>query len=256
MKIMAKNWNNDYIGINVHSRSGQKLDKVVGIILHWTGNFGAGDEAHETYFANLEDRYASAHIFADRDSATCIIPLNEVAYQANDVQKRNKDGSRFRPLAKVLGENANLTTVSLEMCVEKDGEIHSDTIKRSIAICAELCQMFKLEANQIYRHHDVTDKNCPAPFVKDPARFESFKKEVDKILHPVKKPVKVKIPTSILKKGSEGKDVKLLQQKLGINDDGKFGEVTESNVIIFQKKHKLKADGIVGKATWTALVTK
>lgn len=253
---MAKNWKNDYIGINVHSRSGAKLDKVLGIILHWTGNFGAGDEAHETYFQNLEDRYASAHIFADKDSATCIIPLNEVAYQANDVQKRNKDGSRFRPLAKVLGENANLTTVSLEMCVEKDGTIHAETIKRSIAICAELCQMFKLDENDIYRHHDVTGKNCPAPFVENSKLFDIFKKEVHSILNPVKKPAPIKIPKSTLKKGDTKPvaDIKLLQKYLGIKQDGIFGDVTESKVKIFQAKHGLKQDGIVGKNTWTALL--
>lgn len=254
---MPTNWKNNYIGINVHSRSGQKLEKVVGIILHWTGNLGATDENHVTYFEHLEDRYASAHIFADRDSANCIIPLNEVAYQANDVQKRNDDGSRYRPLAKVLGENANLTTVSLEMCVEKDGTIHPDTIARSIKICAELCQMFKLDENKIYRHYDVTGKNCPAPFVKNPVLFSSFKTEVGKILRPKSEPKPVKIPTSTLKLGSKKPiaDIKLLQKELKLTVDGIFGDKTDHAVKLFQSKHGLKVDGIVGKATWAKLLS-
>lgn len=248
---MGKNFINDYIHINPHSRSGNTLQKVMKVVLHWTGNKGATDENHQKYFDNLDDRYASAHIFVDKDSATCIIPLNEVAFHCNDVQKHNKDGSVYRPLEKVLGYNGNLRTVSIEMCVEKDGTIHPDTIKRSIKVSAELCQMFKLKSSDIVRHYDVTGKNCPAPFVDDVKKFESFKKEVDKILNPPKKAVK--IPTSILKEGSKGSDVKILQEKLGIKVDGIFGKVTEEKLKEYQKKRGLKVDGVVGINTWKDL---
>ena len=56
-----------------------------------------------------------------------------------------------------------------------------------------------------------------------------------------------------LKLGSRGDSVKLLQKKLGITADGSFGPKTEIAVKEFQKKHKLKADGIVGAGTWKAL---
>jgi peptidoglycan hydrolase-like protein with peptidoglycan-binding domain len=36
--------------------------------------------------------------------------------------------------------------------------------------------------------------------------------------------------------------------------DGVFGPLTELAVILFQKKHSLPADGIVGRNTWNALV--
>lgn len=48
-------------------------------------------------------------------------------------------------------------------------------------------------------------------------------------------------------------DVRMLQQKLGIGADGRFGPGTEAAVKAFQLRRGLKIDGIVGPATWAAL---
>lgn len=61
---------------------------------------------------------------------------------------------------------------------------------------------------------------------------------------------------STLKLGSEGDEVKLLQKKLNITDDGIFGKQTEEAVKAFQKQHNLEDDGIVGNKTWAALGVK
>lgn len=58
---------------------------------------------------------------------------------------------------------------------------------------------------------------------------------------------------NILKRGSKGDEVKMLQQKLGVATDGVFGSDTEKAVKEFQAKNGLIADGIVGAKTWTAL---
>ena len=56
-----------------------------------------------------------------------------------------------------------------------------------------------------------------------------------------------------LKKGSKGKYVKELQQKLGIEDDGIFGSDTEKAVRLYQQEKGLLVDGIVGGSTWKEL---
>jgi peptidoglycan hydrolase-like protein with peptidoglycan-binding domain len=56
-----------------------------------------------------------------------------------------------------------------------------------------------------------------------------------------------------LKPAAPDRDVLLLQQKLGITPDGRFGNDTKASVIAFQRKKGLAADGIVGPKTWTAL---
>jgi len=57
----------------------------------------------------------------------------------------------------------------------------------------------------------------------------------------------------VLKVGSEGADVKKLQEKLGVEAIGKFGPKTEAAVKAWQKANGLKDDGIVGDATWAKL---
>jgi hypothetical protein len=57
----------------------------------------------------------------------------------------------------------------------------------------------------------------------------------------------------ILRKGTRGNEVKLLQEFLGTSADGIFGSGTEATVKEWQSKNGLAADGIVGPATWDVM---
>lgn len=59
-------------------------------------------------------------------------------------------------------------------------------------------------------------------------------------------PVPKELITATLRYGSRGSQVKLLQKKLGLKQDGIFGTMTEQSVKEFQKAHGLVVDGIVG----------
>lgn len=67
------------------------------------------------------------------------------------------------------------------------------------------------------------------------------------------------IETAVLRQGAKGDEVKEVQRRLKQwgyykgSVDGVFGAGTRSAVIAFQKKNGLKADGVVGKATYQAL---
>jgi len=63
----------------------------------------------------------------------------------------------------------------------------------------------------------------------------------------------------ICKKGSKGRKVKLIQEWLCLHGfhvyiDGDFGPATDYAVRKFQRKKKLKADGVIGKTSFTELV--
>lgn len=56
----------------------------------------------------------------------------------------------------------------------------------------------------------------------------------------------------VIKQGSKGEAVKEWQRILGTKDDGNFGPNTATLTRAFQTKKGLKADGVVGPATWGA----
>lgn len=67
------------------------------------------------------------------------------------------------------------------------------------------------------------------------------------------------LEAAVLKQGSNGSEVREVQRRLKLwgyyngSVDGVFGAGTKAAVISFQKKNGLKADGVVGKATYKAL---
>jgi hypothetical protein len=186
-------WQNDYVVKNKFSRPGFPLQKVLGVVVHWTATPGATDENEKAFFDGADgggSRYASAHIFVDQDSARCIIPLNEVAYHANE--KASKVAKLKATASYYTGGNANLNTIGVEMCVEKDGTLHPETVERTACVVAELCNMFGLDPGaDVYRHYDITGKNCPAPWVTNAGLFNEFKAKARTKMMPEYKPTNI-----------------------------------------------------------------
>ena len=169
---------NEHITVNKYTRPGTKRGSTKGIILHYTANPGASADNHRRYFGNGGGgRYAGAHIFIDNKESLCIVPLNEVCYHANDNQ-RYVGGKPYRGASNKLGSNANLSTIGIEMCIEKDGTIAAATFNQAVEVTADLCKTYKLDTDDLYRHYDVTGKNCPAPWVSKSSEWTRFKNAV------------------------------------------------------------------------------
>lgn len=167
----------EYIGINKYSRPGIKNNGIKGLIMHYTANNGGTARNHKSYFNNLSGSYASAQLFVDDTEALCIIPLDEVAYHANDIQKY-VNGQPYYPLRGIIG-NANYSTIGLEMCLDANGNITEATFQNSVKAAKELIKMYpQITADRIWRHYDVTGKNCPAPWVAKPSELDRFRKAV------------------------------------------------------------------------------
>ena len=168
----------EYINTNEYSRPGIRNNGIDGIVMHYTANKGGTARNHKDYFNNLKGNYASAQLFVDDIEAICIIPLNEVAYHANEISKYNSDGSRYRPLFSKIG-NANYSTIGVEMCLDKNGNITEKTFQNTVKAVKELIAIYpNITRDKIWRHYDVTGKNCPAPWVSKPSELERFKEAV------------------------------------------------------------------------------
>lgn len=89
----------------------------------------------------------------------------------------------------------------------------------------------------------------------------SVKKPAPAKKKPVNKPkdvgtAVVKFPGKPLYLGAEGmdpKDIKRIENALGLKPDGKFDKALEKAVRAYQKRKKLEVDGAVGLITWNVL---
>ncbi len=147
--------------VNPYTRPGAKLKKVMGIVIHWTANKGKGasDTAHYRYYSGgaiAAKSYASAHYFCDGDSILRVIPDNEMAYHVGALSYRTNR----------LGSYPNNMTIGVETCVNVDGDFKK-ALDRSAWLVAKLLKDNKLGIDDLYRHYDITGKDCPRYFVYD-----------------------------------------------------------------------------------------
>jgi len=149
-----------YLTINPYSRTGEKLQSVKQIVVHWVGNSGSTAIANRNYFESLKDKhiYASSHyvVGLNGEIIKCI-PEDEVAYHA---------GNR----------TVNRNSIGIENChPDWDGKFNENTYNSLVELCVDICKRYNLGIDNIIRHYDVTHKICPAPFVNNEARWNDFK---------------------------------------------------------------------------------
>ena len=156
----------ELLTVKPYSRPGTALEKVNGIVIHYTANPGATAIANRNYFENLKDTHttkASSHFVVglEGEIVQCI-PTAEIAYASND---RNSD------------------TISIECCYKnEDGSFEQATYDSVIRLTAWLCEKFGLTSEDVIRHYDVTGKLCPLYYVEHEDAWTQFKKDVDTYL--------------------------------------------------------------------------
>ena len=156
----------ELLTVNPYSRPGTALEKVNGIVIHYTATPGATAIANRNYFENLKDTHttkASSHFVVglEGEIVQCI-PTAEIAYASND---RNSD------------------TISIECCYKnEDGSFEQATYDSVIRLTAWLCEKFGLTSEDVIRHYDVTGKLCPLYYVEHEDAWTQFKKDVDTYL--------------------------------------------------------------------------
>jgi N-acetylmuramoyl-L-alanine amidase len=172
----------DLLTVNPFSRPGKKLSGVKALVIHWVANAGSTAKQNRNYFESLKDqslndasaRYASAHFIAGLfgEVVQCI-PAEEMAYHVG--------AKTYTPEALGrLGHYPNNRTVGIELCHPgPDGRFAIETLNAAAELCGLLCIQTGLNPlADIWRHYDITGKDCPKWFVERPEEFEEFKRGV------------------------------------------------------------------------------
>lgn len=134
-----------------YNYSSRKGAKVTHIVVHYTGNCNKGADAlaHFRYF-NGGNRNASAHYFVDDKRIVQIVGDSFSAWAVGDNQGYGR----------ALNGVQNRTSISIEMCVNADGNF--DVVyKNTIELIKNLMKKFNIPASNVCRHYDVSRKDCP-----------------------------------------------------------------------------------------------
>lgn len=192
--------NEQLIPVGHPNRAGTKTIPIA-VIVHYTANDApsATDTANANYFARKyivkngviyesngidKFRYGSTQWIIDQDSATLVIPQNEVSWGCGDRQLPYNNGykGQTKIAYDIFNHKQNYLTINYEIC-------NNDTIKNSnadwqmacnnaIEIIAQDMIKYNIPIDRIYKHQDLSGKICPKPFIDNPKSWEDFKNRI------------------------------------------------------------------------------
>ena len=137
------------------------------ICLHFTANNGDTAQNNADYFAREGGLNASAHYFVDTNEIWQSVKDSDTAWHCG----RERGGSYYNDC-----RNAN--SIGIEMCsIIRNGVyvIPEATMKNAAKLTRELMAKYHIPVSRVCRHYDVTRKNCPEPWIRNPQLWEKFK---------------------------------------------------------------------------------
>jgi N-acetylmuramoyl-L-alanine amidase len=168
--------------VNPFSRPGSLLKAARGIVVHWVGNPGTSAKANRDYFESLKAqkagdknaRYASAHYIVGLEGEIIrCVPDEEIAYHAG--------GNRYNAAAlDALGTAyPNNSAIGVELChPDWTGRFEKETLDAARELCRALKEKHGVSKDCLFRHFDITGKDCPRYFVKNEGAWLDFKGSV------------------------------------------------------------------------------
>ena len=202
------------------------------IVIHYVG--ATGDAKNNcTYYKNNRVG-ASAHYFVGfaGDVWQCVEDKNIAWHCGGYVYPGTKHP--------VHGICTNSNSIGIEMCVRnKNGNWYFEdkTVELTIALTKYLMQKYGIPVSHVVRHHHVTGKDCPNPYVKNVKAWNDFKAQLSYKTVTMKKGVRLykkQVTGSDLKETS--KEIKVtLMEDLGngmskIKTNGKIAYVYNSSI--------------------------
>lgn len=145
------------------------LSRIKYIVIHFVGGVSTAKNNADYFY----DKYvgASAHYFVDP------VSIWQSVYDSDDAWHCGTKSGYYHP------ECRNSNSIGIELCCKQDANdnwyFEEDTVQNAIELVKTLKDKYNVPINNILRHYDVTGKLCPAPFVRDSAKWVDFKREIE-----------------------------------------------------------------------------
>lgn len=146
------------------------------IVIHYVGAISTAYN-NSVYFKSV-NRNASANYFVDDNEIYRVVKDEDKAWHCGDSLKTGNGG-------KYNGKCTNSNSIGIEMCCyDNNGklDISEKTIENTIQLVKELMAKYNIPVENVIRHYDVTNKNCPAPFVENESRWIDFKARLGQVV--------------------------------------------------------------------------
>lgn len=151
-----------FLTMDGESRTGEKLEAVRDLAVHYVANPGTSAMANRNYFEGPDSGTSSHFIVGLEGEVLALIPTDEKSCATNE---------------------RNVDTISIEVChPDETGEFSEATYESLIRLLAYLCNEFDLTEENLIRHYDVTGKLCPRYYVENPEAWEALKADVAEAL--------------------------------------------------------------------------
>lgn len=156
------------------------LSSVRYIVMHYTSNTNDTAKNNALYFRDAIVK-ASAHYFVSDNTIYQSVPDDHAAYSVGL-------GSMKEPYFKwptMWQKITNGNSISIELCGSKSGPEASEETKITAAqLAADLMDKYGLTLDALYRHYDVTGKQCPKWAVDDPLKWAEMRILVSNYFYP------------------------------------------------------------------------
>lgn len=155
-----------------YNHTSGNISRIKYIVIHYVGATG-GAEANCKWYA-AADRGSSAHYFVGFDG--------EIYQSVEDKDIAWHCGAKTY----VHPNCRNSNSIGIELCVRnkgsnaatsKDWYFEDATVASAVALTRELMKKYGVTPDRVIRHHDVTGKICPNPFVYNNTKhtWDNFK---------------------------------------------------------------------------------
>ena len=158
-EIKTPSWiDTQMIDIDGISRNGKKMSKVKDIVVHYVGNPGSTAQQNRDFYESSQSNVSSHFVVGLKGEIIQCIPLNEMSAASN---WRNND------------------TISIEVCHSDDsGKFNKKTKKSLVKLIAWLENQCNLTEKHVIRHYDITGKECPRYYVRNPKQWNKLKNRI------------------------------------------------------------------------------
>ena len=166
---MAYTWKENLVSSSKYSIKCPYLMTPKYVVVHNTAN--SAPAKNEINYMISNSNQVSFHIAVDDKEAIQGIPFNRNAFHAGD--GANGKGNRYG--------------IAVEICysTKKDGNEYALAEENAVYVCARLLYKYGLVINELKRHKDFANKNCPHR-INDENRWDGFKGRVEWVLNEIK----------------------------------------------------------------------